>query len=45
MLEAGVLQHRIDRRVELDDIVQAHEAVESGRLMGNLVLRLPAAAG
>ena len=45
MLEAGVLQHRIDRRVELDDIVQAHEAVESGRLMGNLVLRLPAARG
>lgn len=44
MLEAGLLQHRIDRRLDLADIVQAHEAVESGTLVGNLVLRLPAAA-
>jgi NADPH2:quinone reductase len=44
MLEAGLLQHRIDQRLDLADIVEAHEAVESGKLVGNLVLRLPAAA-
>jgi NADPH2:quinone reductase len=44
MLEAGLLQHRIDRRLDLADIFEAHEAVESGKLVGNLVLRLPAAA-
>lgn len=43
MLEDGLLQHRIARRVDLHDIVAAHEAVESGQLVGNLVVRLPAA--
>lgn len=45
LLEDGRLQHQIARRVDLDEIVQAHEAVESGLLMGNLVVRLPAAIG
>jgi NADPH2:quinone reductase len=43
MLEDGLLQHPIARRVDLHDIVAAHEAVESGQLVGNLVVRLPAA--
>jgi NADPH2:quinone reductase len=43
MLEDGLLQHPIARRVGLHDIVAAHEAVESGQLVGNLVVRLPAA--
>lgn len=43
MLAAGLLQHLIASRLTLDDIVQAHEAVESGTLVGNLVLRLPGA--
>lgn len=44
MLEDGLLQHQIARRVDLHDIVAAHEAVESGELVGNLVVRLPAAS-
>ena len=43
MLDDGLLQHPIARRVDLHDIVAAHEAVESGQLVGNLVVRLPAA--
>lgn len=39
LLARGELQHNIAARMALDDIVQAHEAVESGRLVGNLVLR------
>ena len=45
LLEDGRLQHQIARRVDLHDIVAAHEAVESGQLVGNLVVRLPAAQG
>jgi NADPH:quinone reductase len=45
LLEDGRLQHQIARRVDLHDIVAAHEAVESGQLIGNLVVRLPAAQG
>jgi NADPH2:quinone reductase len=45
MLQDGRLQHLIARRLTLDEIVDAHEAVESGQLVGNLVLRLPAAQG
>lgn len=43
LLEEGRLQHLIARRVDLHDLAAAHEAVESGELVGNLVVRLPAA--
>jgi NADPH2:quinone reductase len=43
LLEEGRLQHLIARRVDLHDLAAAHEAVESGQLVGNLVVRLPAA--
>ncbi|MFC3814907.1 NADPH:quinone reductase [Lysobacter sp. GCM10012299] len=35
---AGSLQHAIALRLPLEEIAQAHEAVESGRVMGNVVL-------
>lgn len=34
-LEAGVLHHRIGGSFTLDQIADAHRAVESGRLVGN----------
>lgn len=37
-LEAGVLKHRIGARFTLDDSAQAHEAVESGSVIGNVVV-------
>ncbi|WP_237212879.1 NADPH:quinone reductase [Falsiroseomonas oryziterrae] len=37
-LEAGALQHAIGRVLPLADIVAAHEAVEAGAVMGNVVL-------
>ena len=40
LLARGELQHNIAQRLPLADIVQAHEAVEAGRLVGNLVLRV-----
>jgi len=40
LLARDELQHNIAQRLSLDDIVQAHEAVEGGRLVGNLVLRV-----
>jgi NADPH2:quinone reductase len=39
-LEAGALQHTIALRLPLEQIVQAHEAVEAGRAIGNVVLRV-----
>lgn len=39
-LAAGGLQHNIALRLPLERIVQAHEAVESGRIVGNVVLDL-----
>jgi len=39
-LETGALQHTIALRLPLDQIAQAHEAVESGRVIGNVVLRV-----
>lgn len=39
-LEQGRLIHNIAERLPLSRIVEAHERVESGRLMGNLVLAL-----
>ena len=38
-LAAGRLQHAIGRVLPLDRIVDAHEAVEQGAVMGNVVLR------
>ncbi|TWH00601.1 NADPH2:quinone reductase [Mesorhizobium sp. J18] len=38
MLEAGSLKHSIGARFPLADIAAAHEAVEEGRTVGNIVL-------
>ncbi len=40
LLARGELRHNIAQRLKLDDIVQAHQAVESGRLVGNVVLEV-----
>jgi NADPH2:quinone reductase len=37
-LEQGRLKHRIAARYSLDDIALAHEAVEGGRVIGNVVV-------
>ena len=37
-LEAGLLRHAIAARMKLADCAAAHDAVEAGRLIGNLVL-------
>jgi NADPH2:quinone reductase len=39
-LEAGSLQHTIALRMPLEQIAHAHEVVESGRVIGNVVLRV-----
>lgn len=41
MLTAGRLQNKVARSFALDEIVAAHEAVESGTVMGNVVVTLP----
>jgi NADPH2:quinone reductase len=40
LLQANSLQHAISRIFSLDDIAQAHEAVEAGQDIGNIVLTL-----
>ena len=40
MLARGELIHNVAQTFGLDDIVAAHEAVESGRAMGNVVVRI-----
>jgi NADPH2:quinone reductase len=40
MLERGELIHNVAQTFDLDDIVAAHEAVESGKAMGNIVVKL-----
>lgn len=40
MLVKGDLQHNIAQRLPLERVVDAHEAVESGQLVGNLVLSI-----
>ncbi len=40
-LEQGLLQHQIAAEFPLADIALAHEAVESGKLIGNVVISLP----
>lgn len=41
MLAQGRLEHLLAPAYPLDDIVAAHEAVESGRVVGNVVVALP----
>ncbi|MFT3953189.1 MAG: NADPH:quinone reductase [Piscinibacter sp.] len=41
LLGRGVLRHQIAQRLPLAQIVQAHELVESGRAVGNVVIELP----
>ncbi len=38
LLERGTIQHQIAQRLPLADAAQAHELVESGRVVGNVVL-------
>jgi NADPH:quinone reductase len=40
LLESGKLLHTIGARFPLERIVEAHEAVESGRVLGNVVVDL-----
>lgn len=39
MLARGTLQHNIGARLPLDQIVRAHEQIERGEVIGNLVLK------
>lgn len=39
-LGTGRMQHNIAARLPLADIVEAHEAVESGRLLGQIILEI-----
>jgi NADPH2:quinone reductase len=38
LLAEGRLIHTVARRLKLDDIAEAHDAVERGDLIGNVVL-------
>ena len=40
LLERGALKHNIAERLPLERIAQAHERVESGRVVGNVVLTI-----
>jgi len=40
LLERGALAHNIALRLPLERVVQAHEALESGRVVGNVVLTI-----
>jgi NADPH:quinone reductase len=40
LLERGELVHNVAQTFDLGDIVAAHEAVESGKAMGNIVVRI-----
>ncbi|HEY6994859.1 MAG TPA: NADPH:quinone reductase [Xanthobacteraceae bacterium] len=40
MLERGELIHNVAQAFDLDDVVAAHEAVEAGTAMGNIVVRV-----
>jgi NADPH2:quinone reductase len=42
LLERGALQHLIDQRLPLSEIAAAHERVESGQAVGNVVLHVAA---
>lgn len=41
MLAAGTLDHAIGASFSLDEIAAAHEAVEGGKLIGNVVIAIP----
>jgi NADPH:quinone reductase len=41
LLRRGGLQHQIAGRLPLAQIAQAHEQVEQGRSLGNVVLAIP----
>jgi len=43
--EAGALRPVIDRTYDLDDIVEAHRYVDTGRKRGSVVIRIETAAG
>ena len=45
MLAAGTLSHPIGARFSLDDIVAAHEAVERGQVIGNVIVDVTAPSG
>ena len=38
MLQAGALRHQIAQRLPLDSVVAAHEAMESGKLVGKILI-------
>jgi NADPH:quinone reductase len=38
LLETGYLKHQVAARMTLDQIVEAHEAMESGRTVGKILL-------
>jgi NADPH2:quinone reductase len=40
LLASDALQHNIAARYSLDDIVAAHDAVELGRVNGNVIVSL-----
>jgi NADPH:quinone reductase len=40
-LERGVVAHNIAQRLPLEQIALAHEAVEQGQALGNVVLAIP----
>ncbi|MDN2565816.1 NADPH:quinone reductase [Aquibium sp. A9E412] len=40
LLQAGTLRHTIGARFRLDEIAAAHEAVEGGRVVGNVILEI-----
>jgi len=42
LLARGLLSHNIAARLPLDQIVAAHETVESGQMVGNVVVRIGA---
>ena len=42
--EEGAIRAVIDRTYDLDDIVEAHRYVDTGRKRGNVVVRMPVAA-
>lgn len=39
-LRAGFIKHNVAQSFSLDEIAAAHEAVESGKMVGNVVLKL-----
>ncbi len=44
MLGSGFLQHNIGARFTLDQTIAAHEAQESGAIVGNIVINMPGIA-